>query len=156
MSENDNPAIEPAIRATVEKARRLDISEILLQFLRFQSFESTCDEVTRNQCCRHGPKISRTSLRRESFAARSLTAAIPHGLNCLPLMMMRLALLIIPTALPFLAALTSISTSSPGLKVFFDQPTSVWETGFWASRIQWVVLPLSSLASTFAETCGLA
>src|SRR5215468_7899927 len=72
------------------------------------------------------------------------------SLNSLPLITMRP--LISPTGCPFFARLISRLTSSPGLKVALVQPLLAWVTGFHASSTQFVMVPLSSLASTFTST----
>src|SRR3984957_15232088 len=83
-----------------------------------------------------------------------------YGWNCLPLITIRLLGAVglelprNPTGLPFLAGIASISTSSPTLKVFLDQPIAIMDTGFWASTIQRTTVPLSSFTSTFTNTCG--
>src|SRR5262245_39943571 len=62
--------------------------------------------------------------------------------------------LISPMGCLFFAGVMSRLTSSPALNVFLLQPLPAWVTGFHASSTQCSTLPLSSLASTFTNTCG--
>src|SRR5580692_1440414 len=76
------------------------------------------------------------------------------ALNTVPLITIRP--LKRPMGEPFLMGMTSRVTSSPVLNVVLLHPAAFCVTVLCASITQCDVLPLSSLASTFRKTCGLA